>query len=71
MEITKIIFHYFVRNYNASQCVMEMREMINSRFNPLLNPNEDIFKVSYRSVSKIYRMVRRQIHLYTQNLYRR
>lgn len=31
MEITKVIFHYFVRNYNARQAVLEMKEIINMR----------------------------------------
>lgn len=31
MEITKTIFHYFVRNYNARQAVLDMKEIINMR----------------------------------------
>ena len=71
MEITKTIFHYFVRNYNARQAVLDMKEIINMRLQPLLKPGEDIDVISYRAVQKMFRMVRRQIHMYTQNLYRR
>ena len=71
MEITKTIFHYFVRNYNARQAVLDMKEIIHSRLSPLLASDDDLYLISYRAVQKMYRMVRRQIHMYTQNLYRR
>ena len=50
MEITKTVFHYFVRNYNARQAVLDMKEIINMRLNPLLKQGEDIDVISYRAV---------------------
>jgi hypothetical protein len=32
MELTKIIFHYFVRNYNAAETYREIKEIVRDRF---------------------------------------
>jgi hypothetical protein len=57
MEQLRIICHYFVRNYNALQAAVELKEITGI--------------MSYRSVSVLYRHVRAQIHTYTQNRYRK
>ena len=34
MELSRVVFHYFVRTYNATQTYHEMREMVNNKINP-------------------------------------
>ena len=35
MEFIRIVFHYFVRNLNAAQAHLDLREMVNARISPL------------------------------------
>lgn len=78
MEIVRIIFHYFVRNYNATQAHLELREMINDRVDPsqmsgnkFKGNEDDVYKINYKSVFTLFKLARTQIHMYTQNLYRK
>ena len=48
MEQLRIICHYFVRNYNAFQASVELKEITGI--------------MSYRGVSFLFKEVRRQIH---------
>eukprot|EP00347_Sterkiella_histriomuscorum_P015297 403357558 len=77
MEMMRLIFHYFIRNYNATQAHLELREMINDRINPYGVPGtkfkheDDIYRINYKSVFTLFKLARTQIHVWTQNLYRR
>lgn len=57
MEQLRIVCHYFVRNFNALQAAVELKEITGI--------------MSYRGVSIMYNLVRRQIHAHTQNRYRK
>jgi hypothetical protein len=63
MEITKIIFHYFVRGYNAIQASYEMREVVTGRFTRLnITTSEESKKmvhVAYKKICELYRLVRK------------
>ena len=55
MEIVRIVFHYFVRNYNATQAHLELKEIINARINPvegrgskLRHHIDDPYRLSYK-----------------------
>ena len=50
MEQMRIIFHYFVRNYNAMQTTSELRELTGI--------------TAYRTVALLYRYVRTQVHIW-------
>lgn len=51
MEQLRIVCHYFVRNYNALQAAVELKEITGI--------------MSYRGVSIMYNLVRKQIHAHT------
>jgi hypothetical protein len=53
----RIVLHYFIRNYNALQATVELKELSGI--------------VSYRSVAVIYRWVRSQVHVWMQNYFRK
>lgn len=62
MEITRIIFHYFVRDYNATQAAKELEEVALGRFSRLnILTKEELKKfkhVCYAKICEIYRLVR-------------
>jgi len=64
MEIMRLVFHYFIRNFNATQAHMEMREMINDRINPYGVPGnkfrheDDIYRINYKSVFTLFKLAR-------------
>ena len=72
MEIVRIVFHYFPRFYNATMCLNEMKEIINARVNPWLDQigdakkirREEVYKLHLKSVSKLYKLTRYNIHLW-------
>ena len=51
------MFHYFVRNYNALQATIELKEITGI--------------MSYRSVAALFRFARTQVHVYMQNQFRK
>ena len=57
METVRLIFHYYVRGFNASQTVREMNELIPS--------------LTYESVIKTFSGIRMKIHVDMQNHFRR
>jgi hypothetical protein len=65
MEIVRIMFHYFVRNYNATQAHLELREMINDRVDPstrggnrFKGNEDDVYKINYKSVFTLFKLAR-------------
>lgn len=71
MELLRVMFHYFIRNYNATQCYLEMNEIVNARLNPQRTANEDIYQISSNTIRHVFVHARKQIHYWTQNNYRR
>ncbi|CDW71499.1 UNKNOWN [Stylonychia lemnae] len=77
MEIARLIFHYYVRTYNAAQAHSELREMVNEKINPYGVPGnkfkheDDVYRLNYKAVFTMYKHARQQIHIWTQNLYRK
>lgn len=57
MEQMKIMLHYFVRNYNATNASLELAEITGMH--------------SVHSVTGLFKFVRNQIHNWTQNQYRK
>jgi hypothetical protein len=66
MEITRVIFHFFVRNINATQCHAELREIMNpnsfhayeTRGPAHVNLPTDIYKIYYQKVQGLYQIIR-------------
>jgi hypothetical protein len=66
-EIVRIIFHYFVRNYNATETAKEILEtVVSNQDNPYLHiEGAPGYKLCTSPVIDIYKMIRKQIHYYT------
>jgi hypothetical protein len=56
-EQIRMVFHYFVRNFNARQAALEMQEITGLR--------------QEKHVANVFRDCRRQVHKWMQNYYRR
>ena len=80
MEVVRIIFHYYVRDMNATRAHLELKDLLSlSSILPDtvkntdlgVNEEEEVYKLHYRSVAMIYKQIRYQIHVNMQNYYRR
>lgn len=72
MEIIKIIFHYFVRGFNATQAFNEIREIMQIDRVGFDQEKEDYeYTLGSSVVRRIYSLVRKSVHNFMQNQFRR